>query len=110
MKNLSKLRISRGLSQKALEEIFKYSQQTISGYETGNSEPNIETMIKFADFFHTTIDYLVGRTEVPYPYLEAEKYAINEEEASLIRAFRRIRKEDRDALTQIAKALMQQKD
>ena len=38
-------------------------QQSINKYENQNVEPDISTLIKIADYFSTTVDYLVGRTE-----------------------------------------------
>ena len=34
-------------------------------YETGQSEPKIATLIAIADYYQVSIDYLVGRTDVP---------------------------------------------
>lgn len=41
------------------------SQQNYCRYENGQHEPDIDTLIKLADYFHTTVDYLIGH-EVPY--------------------------------------------
>lgn len=59
MKNLKKMRLSRKLSQQKLAEQFGLSQQSIYKYENNLSEPDIQTLKNFADFFHTTIDTLV---------------------------------------------------
>ena len=39
-------------------------QRTISNYETGKTSPDAYALIKLADFFDVSIDYLVGRTEL----------------------------------------------
>ena len=67
MKNLKKLRMERNLSQQALGDHFCISQQSIHKYENGYAEPDIETLIEFADFFHTSVDYLIGHTDNPNP-------------------------------------------
>lgn len=59
MKNLKKMRLARQLSQQKLAEQFGLSQQSIYKYENDLSEPDIQTLKNFADFFHTTIDTLV---------------------------------------------------
>lgn len=46
-------------------------QRTISNYETGKTSPDAYALIKLADFFGVSIDYLVGR--VKYDYSTAEK-------------------------------------
>lgn len=64
MKQLNKLRKLKGVSQKQLaNELGDINQQTISHYETGTREPNIQTLIKLADYFDVSIDYLVGRSD-----------------------------------------------
>ncbi len=60
LKNLRTLREQRGLSQQKLAEKFCLSQQSIYKYENGLAEPDFATLKQFADFFHTTIDYLIG--------------------------------------------------
>lgn len=59
MKNLKKMRLARHLSQQKLADRFGLSQQSIYKYENNLSEPDIQTLKNFADFFHTTIDTLV---------------------------------------------------
>ena len=41
------------------------SQNTISRYESGEREPGIAELIRIADYFRVSIDYLVGRTDDP---------------------------------------------
>lgn len=62
---IKELRIKNGLSQAELANIANTSQRTISSYEKSNGTQNIAALIKIADYFHTTIDDIVGH-EVPY--------------------------------------------
>lgn len=57
------LRIDSDLSQKKIGEILHISQRSYSHYETGSRNIPIEMLIRLADYYDTTIDYLVGRTE-----------------------------------------------
>jgi len=59
--NLRKCRESKGLTQKEMAEIFDISKSNISKYESGDVEPNVETLIKYADYFRVSIDYLLDR-------------------------------------------------
>lgn len=61
VKNLKKLRNEQGISQRELADIIMVSQQSINKYENHNIEPDIDTLIKIADYFDVSIDYLVGR-------------------------------------------------
>lgn len=62
LENLKLLRSAAGISQKALAEAIGVSQQSINKYENHNIEPDIATLSRIADYFHVSIDYLVGRT------------------------------------------------
>lgn len=61
------LRIDSDLSQKKIDEILHISQRSYSHYETGSRNIPIEMLIRLADYYDTTIDYLVGRTDNKEP-------------------------------------------
>ena len=61
MMNLKILRKQAGLTQGEVAKLINVNQRTYSGYETKFSEPNIETLIKLADYYNVSLDYLVGR-------------------------------------------------
>ena len=63
MKNLKTLRLSKNLSQQQLALRLDLSQQTIYKYENQITEPDIATLIKLADYFNTSVDYLIGNTD-----------------------------------------------
>ena len=62
---LKELRKKKGISQLRLATDLNTTQNTISRYETGEREPGINELIKIADYFHVSVDYLIGRTENP---------------------------------------------
>lgn len=62
---LKELRKSKGISQLKLALALNTNQNTISRYETGEREPDINTLIQIADYFNVSIDYLLERTENP---------------------------------------------
>ena len=53
--------------QRQLGEILHISQRSYSHYETGSRGIPIEMLIRLADYYDTTIDYLVGRTDNKAP-------------------------------------------
>lgn len=57
------LRIDSDLSQKQLGEVLHISQRSYSHYETGSRNIPIEMLIRLANYYETSIDYLVGRTD-----------------------------------------------
>jgi transcriptional regulator with XRE-family HTH domain len=62
---LKSLRKERGISQLKLALDLNMNQNSISRYETGEREADYATLIKFADYFGVSIDYLLERTENP---------------------------------------------
>ena len=59
---LKYLRQKRGISQLKLAMDLNMNQNSISRYENGQREADYETLIKFADYFNVSIDYLLNRT------------------------------------------------
>ncbi|WP_126430076.1 helix-turn-helix domain-containing protein [Brevibacillus marinus] len=57
------LRKMRNMTQADLAEALNLAKTTISSYENDINEPNHEMLIKLADFFHVSVDYLIGRTD-----------------------------------------------
>ena len=62
---LREIRKSKGISQLRLAMDLNTNQNTISRYETGEREPGINELIKIADYFNVSIDYLLERTNIP---------------------------------------------
>lgn len=58
---LKELRKRADVSQSELGEILGVTGQTVLNWENGIYEPKIEHLIKLADYFNVTIDYLVER-------------------------------------------------
>lgn len=64
-KQIKKLRESRRIYQREIAEFLGVTTRAYQFYESGRSEPNMKTLIAIADYFQVSIDYLVGRTDVP---------------------------------------------
>ncbi|MCI5735040.1 MAG: helix-turn-helix transcriptional regulator [Eubacterium sp.] len=62
---LKELRKKRNISQLKLALDLSMNQNTISRYETGEREADYKTLIKIADYFNVSIDYLLERTNNP---------------------------------------------
>ena len=58
-KRLKELRLERGLSQRALGEVFGVCNQTISFWENGSREPNLDDLLRIANYFDVSTDYLL---------------------------------------------------
>lgn len=62
-RRLRDLREDSDLSQRQVAEILGMSQTGYSKYETGENDIPTHILIKLADFYKTSIDYLLGRTD-----------------------------------------------
>lgn len=60
---LKSLRRASKMKQSELAEKLSLSQQTISLYEANKRHPDLDTLVRLADEFHVSTDYLLGRTE-----------------------------------------------
>ena len=64
---LKELREKAGYSQYAFADVFHVSQSAIASWEAGTREPKFATMMRLADFFNVSVDYLLGRTDDTNP-------------------------------------------
>ena len=60
-KILRELRIERRLSQRQLGEVFGVCNQTVSFWESGSREPDLDMVRKIAEYFDVSCDYLLDR-------------------------------------------------
>jgi len=60
-KRLKDTRTKTGKNQDIVANDIGINRVTYTGYETGKHDPSIDILIKLADYFKTSIDYLVGR-------------------------------------------------
>lgn len=98
LENLKLLRSDAGISQKTLAEKIGVSQQSINKYENHNIEPDIATLSRLADFFHVSIDFLVGRTNCQLPPTESGTPEISFEEESLLCRYRALSQKQQKAV------------
>lgn len=108
MERLKALREERGISQQKLAEKIQTNQQNIHRYEHGFYEPDIATLKLLADFFETSIDYLVGNTEIRHKIESVQPFDLNADEAVLIEKYRRLRSTARKSVMNMMDALLEQ--
>lgn len=93
LENLRALRDHAGISQKQLAETIGVSQQSINKYENHNIEPDIETMIRIADYFDTSVDYLIGHSHIRRKCENVTQCDLNDQELLMMNQFRKLSKE-----------------
>ncbi|HVI42983.1 MAG TPA: helix-turn-helix transcriptional regulator [Anaerovoracaceae bacterium] len=106
MENLKKLRLKADLSQEKLANQLGLTQQSIHSYENGIYEPDIATLKQLAACFDTSVDYLIGNTEIRRKIEKSDKYELNAEEAEVIRKYRSLTKKNRKSLQLILDSLL----
>lgn len=62
-KRIRQLRLERGINQKELGDAVGVSKQSVSNWENGNIMPSVDLLIRLANVFGVSTDYLLGRTE-----------------------------------------------
>lgn len=65
---IKNLREDKDLFQKDLAKILDITQRNYSYFETGKSDIPTDILIRLADFYNTSIDYILGRTNEIKPY------------------------------------------
>jgi transcriptional regulator with XRE-family HTH domain len=63
---MRKLRESVNLSQSRMAKTFQVGQSSIFRYESGEASPSCELLMKYADYFDVSLDYIFGRTDDPH--------------------------------------------
>lgn len=89
MIKIKELRKEQGKTLKAVAEALGTSHQVISRYELEVTQPDFETLIRIANYFNVSVDYLLGRTEDRQETAIKEKSLSNNEQA-LIDLFNKV--------------------
>ena len=63
--NLKLVRKDFNVYQKDIAKFLDITVRQYQRYESGQQEPNIDSLIKLADYFNVSLDYLVGRSDNP---------------------------------------------
>lgn len=65
---LKELREQNNKTQKEIAEILNIQQNTYSQYENGQRQISLDFLIKLANFYQVSIDYILGLTNIDLPY------------------------------------------
>ena len=60
-----KVRLEKGLTQKQVAAALGITEQAYQRYEYGKTVPSALVLIALADYFDVSLDYLVGRSDIP---------------------------------------------
>lgn len=114
---LKELRRSFGITQKELASSLGIAQPTLSGWETDRFQIDYDNLVKLADFFGTSIDYILGRnvieqTTIPDLYPKEEpnnnKLAVRSDHEKLLGVYDSLDEQSKTQLMSVAYLLMSQ--
>lgn len=64
-RRIYELRLARGWSQVELARKLNISKQTVSNWENDNIQPSVEMLVRLANVFQVSTDYLLGLDQIP---------------------------------------------
>ena len=94
-KNLQTLRKKKGYKQIKVAMDLDTTQETISSYETGRVFPYIDMLIKLADYYNTSIDYILCRTKYDMPIDDIKPNNISDEDFILLNKINKLSSTDK---------------
>ena len=97
---LKELRKERGVSQQRLADAIFVTQSSVNKYENHNIEPEIAILIRIADFFNTSVDDLIGHTDVRRRIEATEAFQLNAQEAAMLTRYRGLRADEKACIQQ----------
>ena len=95
---LAQLRDEKGLSQTQLGKIVNAAQNTVSQWELGTRGISSEMLIRLADFYTVSIDYLLGRTENRTGTQANTRPHVTSDEIELIKKYRSLDEDGKGAV------------
>ena len=79
MNILKQLREKKNVYQKDVAKYLGVDRTTYVKYENGDSTPNPDMLVKLSDYFNVSVDYILGKTNIPQPLnekLEGVEFAL----------------------------------
>lgn len=101
---IKELRTESGYTQIRLGIELEVSQETISGYESGNYRPGLDKLIIMAELFDTSVDYLIGRTNQKRPI---DQSTMTPDEAEHLRLYRKLNAAGKRTANTVVQSLCQ---
>lgn len=98
MERLKLLRKQHNLTQQQLADILHVSQQSIHKYEHDITTPDLDTLKNMANYFNTSVDYILGVTDIPHKIEPVTNTMLNQAELELVETYRTVSTTQRDLL------------
>ena len=99
--NIRVLREDRDIKQYTLANLLNIAQNTYSQYETGKIEWTATMLIKLANFYETSVDYLLGLVDKPNPYFKGWLFMLVKD--YVVKRFVELCKQNKISLNKLAR-------
>ncbi len=110
IETLKIIREKRGYSQLKVAMHVNTSQDQISRYESGNREPNKDTLRDLVKYLDTNADYILGLTADDRPYYDRNQSNLSDQEYEAIKLFRNLDEDEKVVVLKLLKAYIKEKD
>ena len=102
---IKELRENKKESQQKLAMLLNVSQTMISRYELEQAYPDVEMLIKFAQHFGVSVDYLIGLSESKLPYTKSN---LSEQEQQMLFLFKRLSKTQKEKAVSYIEGMLEE--
>lgn len=105
--NIKNIREGKSYTQKQFAKALNITSSCISKYETGRSQPSIDTLIEMSKLLDVSLDYLVGRNNLSFDYeLLSKDYVKDIDCFDLLNMLLQLNSENRNLIVDILDAVM----
>ena len=108
MSVIRNLRKKSGLNQEEFARLFNVHQTAVSQWETGKTSPDTDTLVKIANYFDVSVDYILGKTNIKKSSGEKPEDIAEDEDDDIVlfnREARKMTPEQRKKLLEMAKVM-----
>ena len=102
---IKELRENKKESQQKLAMLLNVSQTMISRYELEQAYPDVEMLIKLAQHFGVSVDYLIGVSESKLPYTKSN---LSEQEQQMLFLFKRLSKTQKEKTVSYIEGMLEE--
>ena len=102
---IKELREDKKESQQKLAMLLNVSQTMISRYELEQAYPDVEILIKLAEHFGVSVDYLIGVSESKLPYTKSN---LSEQEQQMLFLFKRLSKTQKEKAVSYIEGMLEE--
>lgn len=107
MENLKILRKQHNLSQQKLADILHISQQSVYKYENDLTSPDLDTLVQMADYFNTSVDYIIGHTEISHKIEPVTESMLNQDEEALLQNYRQLPSNKKEVINTVINSYLE---